>query len=289
MKPSDDQPLLPFEFSPPPPPAASPRPAEETAPLPAAPLPPAAGAAGSGAEAEGMGPAESARVDATELAEWKDALRRDFEAWLASLDALPEPEKTVDEELDDGPDLYAFYEQLAAASAESRKANRRTAEAMSQWGDTLARFEGGLQPLRETVAQLAAVQPKAGRMPRVHCLLLVELLDRMYRLADAFATPPAAKPLWWGAAIDRTWRERWTAQQQALDILVGHFEGLLTKEGVTRIDTQGQPFDPARMVADATEIDATLPPQTVIEEIAAGYLREGELLRAAHVKVSRPS
>jgi molecular chaperone GrpE (heat shock protein) len=41
------------------------------------------------------------------------------------------------------------------------------------------------------------------------------------------------------------------------------------------------------MMAVAVESDATRPPQTVLEELAAGYAREGELLRAAQVKVSR--
>ena len=224
---------------------------------------------------------------ADELTDWKDDLRRDFESWLAMIDEIPASD---DEPPDDGPDaapdLYSFYEQFAAASAESRKANRRTAEAMSQWGDTLARFEGGLQPLRETVAQLAAVQPKAGRMARAHCLVLVELLERMHRLDRAFASPPEAKRAWWGASADRRWRQSWEAQHQALDILVGHLEGLLTREGVTRIDTAEKPFDPTTMMAVATEPDATRPPQTVVEEIAAGYLRDGELLRAAQVKVT---
>jgi len=222
-----------------------------------------------------------------ELTEWKDELRRDFETWLASIDEIPESDDgQPGDEPDAAPDLYSFYEQFAAASAESRKANRRTAEAMSQWGDTLARFEGGLQPLRETVAQLAAVQPKAGRMARAHCLVLVELLERMHRLDRAFASPPVAPRFWWGASADRTWRQSWDAQHQALDILVGHLEGLLTREGVTRIDTAEQPFDPTTMMAVATEPDDSRPPQTVVEEVAAGYRRDGELLRAAQVKVT---
>ena len=78
----------------------------------------------------------------------------------------------------------------------------------------------------------------------------------------------------------------WEAQHQALDILVGHLEGLLTREGVTRIATAEQPFDPTTMMAVATEPDPTRPPQTVVEEVADGYLRDGELLRAAQVKVT---
>ena len=105
-------------------------------------------------------------------------------------------------------------------------------------------------------------------------------------MAGDAALPPVAKRSWWHVGVDRAWRQSWKAQHQALDILVGHLEGLLTREGVTRIDTAGQPFDPAVMMAVAAEPDATRPPQTVVEEIAAGYLRDGELLRAAQVKVT---
>jgi molecular chaperone GrpE len=61
----------------------------------------------------------------------------------------------------------------------------------------------------------------------------------------------------------------------------------LSKEGVVRIETTGQPFDPAVMMAVAAEADPAHPPQTVLEELAAGYCRHDELLRPAQVKVSR--
>ena len=221
---------------------------------------------------------------AAELADWKADLRADFETWLASIEELPAPDDAPSTDSDD-PDLYAFHAQLAAANADARKANRRSAEAISQWGDTLARFEGTLAPLRETVAVLAAAQPKDGRMARAHCLVLVELLDRMHRIARAFQSPPA-KTSWWHGNDD-AWRKAWETQSQGFSILVGHLEALLKKEGVSRIDTLGQPFDPAVMTAVAAEPDATRPPQSVLEELAAGYRRDGELLRPAQVKVSR--
>jgi molecular chaperone GrpE (heat shock protein) len=227
----------------------------------------------------------SDQSDESDLSDWKDALRRDFEEWLASLDAIPAPDDTLDDG-GDTPDLFSFYEQFAAANAEARKSNRRTAEAFSQWSETLGRFETSLAPLREISAQLAA-QPKDTGLARAHCLLLVELLDRMHRLARAYETPPAVRKSWWGGRGDEAWQKAWASQRQALDILVSHLEGLLKKEGVTRIETTGQPFDPTLMLAVSAEPDASRPAQTVLEELTAGYRRHGELLRAAQVKVSR--
>ena len=224
-------------------------------------------------------------VEGAELADWKDALRDDFEQWLASLDTIPELDE-AETEFVETPDLYSFYQQLAAGTAESRKANRRTAEAISQWGDTLVRFESSLTPLRETVNQLIATQPKEGQMSRPNCLVLVELLDRMRRIAKAFQAAPTEKKSWWGGRTDRLWRAAWESQRQGFAILVSHIEELLKKEGVVRLEALGQPFDPTAMTAIATAEDSARPAQTVLEEFAAGYRRHGELLRAAQVKVN---
>ena len=214
-----------------------------------------------------------------ETDDWKAVLRRQFEAWLQDLDEITE--------LDPGsarpetPDLYSFYAQWTTANAEARKANRRTADAFSQWGDTLGRFDGDLKLLREQLQRLDAAAP-TDAMSRNHCLVLAELLDRLHRLARAFAAPPPAS--WWSGA--NRWRQAWENQRQALDILLGHFESLLKKEGLTQIETMGQPFDPSSMTAVAAEPDNSRPDQTILEEIAPGYRLRGELLRAAQVRVS---
>ena len=226
-----------------------------------------------------------------QLADWKDALRGDFEKWLEELDDVAELEAAAEPEdagLEESktPDLYSFYEQLAAANSEFRKANRRTAEAISQWCDTLTRFDGSLSPLHEAMVKLTAAQPKADELSRSHCLVLVEWLDRLNRIRKAFESPPQ-KTSWWQGRSNSVWLKAWENQGQALAILASHIEELLKKEGVTRLDALGQPFDPTTMTAVAAEPDSAHPPQTVLEELALGYRRHGELLRAAQVKVSR--
>jgi hypothetical protein len=234
---------------------------------------------------------EDASARSGQLADWKDALRRDFEKWLGELAATTDLEEAAESEdagseASETPDLYSFYEQLAAANSEFRKANRRTAEAISQWCETLTRFDGNLSPLRETMAKLTAAQPKADELSRSHCLVLVEWLDRLNRIRKAFESPPQ-KTSWWQGRGNAAWLKAWETQGQALAILASHIEELLRAEGVTRLGALGQPFDPATMTAVAAEPDSAHPPQTVLEELAAGYRRHGELLRTAQVKVSR--
>jgi hypothetical protein len=132
---------------------------------------------------------------------WKAVLRRQFEAWLRDLDDITELDPGS--EAPETPDLYSFYTQWITANGEARKANRRTAEAFSQWGDTLGRFDGDLKLLREQLQRQAAAAPSQG-MSRSHCLVLAELLDRLQRLARAFAAPPPAS--WWGGT--KSWRNQ---------------------------------------------------------------------------------
>jgi molecular chaperone GrpE len=221
--------------------------------------------------------------DAELVAHWKSRLRYDFERWLSTVDEVPlldEPERETEEP----PDLYAFFEQLAVLNTESRRANRRTAESLSQWSEAFARFESQLDRVRELAAQSLAARGPAEGLSRRHCLALVEILDRLQRIAVAFARTPT-RP-WLGG--DGAWRRAWESQRQALAIATDHFETLLRKEGVARVEALGKPFDPHHMTAVAVEATRQHPPQTVIEETARGYLWNGELLRAAQVKLATP-
>jgi len=60
----------------------------------------------------------------------------------------------------------------------------------------------------------------------------------------------------------------------------------LRKEGLTAVDSVGEPFDPAVHEAVATEQAPELPPHTVVEELQRGYLLHDRLLRPALVKVT---
>jgi len=64
--------------------------------------------------------------------------------------------------------------------------------------------------------------------------------------------------------------------------------GLLSKEGVKRIPTVGEPFDPHRHEAVA-QVEATdgTPENTVVEEVQVGYTMHDKVIRPAIVKVAR--
>lgn len=222
---------------------------------------------------------EPTSVAASGLGEWKRELRADFERWLDTLDEIPDVNDAYEDEKE-VPDLYSFYEQLAAATTEARKSNRRTAEAFRQWSETMSGFDAELHLLREQIARPLLADDAA--LSRSWCLAFIELTDRLHRLAAAFAKPP--RRAWFGG--DGRWAAGWETQRQGYDILLSHVDALVARAGVTRIKARQQPFDPATMSAVLAEPDARWPHHTVIEEIAPGYLLRGELLRVAQVKVS---
>jgi len=64
--------------------------------------------------------------------------------------------------------------------------------------------------------------------------------------------------------------------------------GLLSKEGVTRISTVGEPFDPHRHEAVAqVETDDGSADNTVVEEVQVGYTMHDQVIRPAMVKVGK--
>ena len=64
--------------------------------------------------------------------------------------------------------------------------------------------------------------------------------------------------------------------------------GLLHEEGVSRIPTVGEPFDPHKheAVAQVECTDGT-PDDTIVEEVQVGYTMNGKVVRPAMVKVAR--
>jgi molecular chaperone GrpE len=74
---------------------------------------------------------------------------------------------------------------------------------------------------------------------------------------------------------------------EGLEMIGRLFRSVLEKAGVRRMETVGQPFDPAYHQAVAQVETSQGNANLVVEEIQKGYLIEGRVLRPAMVKVSR--
>lgn len=225
--------------------------------------------------------ADRSEADAPETPaepEWKQELRARFESWLTELDSPPDDAEASDET--GAPDLYTFHADLTALAAEFRKSNRRSAEAMKQWSGLMEGFQNELG----RVAKRLTETPVDDAPPATHWSDLIDLADRLERVAAAFETPPKAAWL----ARDQHWRQAWQRQREAFDILAGHLRGLLRRAGLSRIETLGLPLDVTAMTVVETETSRDLPAESVVREIRPGYRRNDRVLRLAEVTVAVP-
>lgn len=221
--------------------------------------------------------------EASALTDWKATLRDDFESWLDTLEEIP-AELSEEPEPDENPDLTTVFGDLSSLALESRKSNRRTAEAFTQWNTILTGFQDDLKRLRERERVLLENQPPPELVPTPIAAFLVDFHDRLTRLAHAQTQMPAAKLGFFGD--DTAWKTAWQNQRTALDITLSHLQAFLKEQGFQRIHALGQLLDPTRMAVIETRLAPDKTPHTVIEEIAPGWLLGARVLRPAQVVVS---
>jgi molecular chaperone GrpE len=74
---------------------------------------------------------------------------------------------------------------------------------------------------------------------------------------------------------------------QGVELTLKQFIGLLTKFGVTPVDSVGRPFDPATQQAVTQVESETVPAHSVVDEFQKGYMLHDRILRPAMVSVSK--
>lgn len=86
-------------------------------------------------------------------------------------------------------------------------------------------------------------------------------------------------------AVDK--RSETDAVVKGVHLIFRQLLGLLEKQGVKRIPTVGEPFDPHQHEAVA-EVEADgQAPHTIVEEVQVGYTMNGKVIRPAIVKVAK--
>jgi molecular chaperone GrpE len=131
--------------------------------------------------------------------------------------------------------------------------------------------------LQRTRADFENYQKRAQRdyaQERRYChgplaLDLLPILDNFDRAVVAAQQAGESGPLMQGVAM---------IQSQVLDVLRRH--------GITRIEAQGQPFDPNLHQAVMQQPSKEYPPNTVIQVLEQGFLIHDRVLRPARVVVS---
>ena len=165
-------------------------------------------------------------------------------------------------ETDEAPQVEADPEP---ESLQDQMARLRT-EADS-YRDHLQRLQAEFQNYRRRVTQEKLQATTRGKADLVRALLpILANMHRALQHADQDAD----------------------AVGQGVQMILQQFEGFMRDQGVEPIAAVGERFDPARHEALST-VPATddHPPDTIVSEIKAGYLFDGQLLSPAQVVVAR--
>lgn len=147
--------------------------------------------------------------------------------------------------------------------ARLQKAERQRDEFANLAKQARADFEN----YQKRAARDLATERRFAQMPLAGDLL--PALDNLERAMAAAKQAGDSGPLAQGVAM---------VQAQLLDVLRRH--------GVTKIEAQGQPFDPNLHQAVMQQPSAEHPSQTVLQVLEQGYLIHDRVLRPARVVVS---
>jgi hypothetical protein len=236
----------------------------------------------------------------------RDQILRRFEALLDSALASETPPSGIDAEIlssvmagaeddDRRCDSFALWAAMTALTQESKLQGR----AFQELNRTLAvQMEKVADELRAAHAERdRMLQREAERRCRKEALgALIDLRDRLGRGRESVRTceieiAAAGHAGWWRRVFRKPAVDPAAGALAALirgyELGIQRLDQTLQEFNAREIHCQGERFDPRRMNAIETEESATVPGDTVLEVYRSGYEWNGEVFRAAQVKVSR--
>jgi molecular chaperone GrpE len=170
-----------------------------------------------------------------------------------------------------GGDNAAGQNEAATAVMDDLEALRERTAAIEQERDE---FRGLLQRTRADFENYQKRTQRDAAQERRYwhaglALDLLPILDNFERAVAAAKQAGETGPLVQGVAM---------VQAQVLDVLNRH--------GITRIEAQGQPFDPNLHQAVMQQPSADQPPNTVVQVLEQGFMIHDRVLRPARVVVA---
>ena len=176
----------------------------------------------------------------------------------------PNPESQTGEFGTGGPDLA----ELIASRAELKRLEMALAEAR----ETAARRQADFENYRKRIERERGDSHR--RIVADVARKLLPVMDNLTRALDAERTMEAGES------------KEFRHFLNGVELIARQLNDVLESLGVQPIEAVGQPFDPHVHEAVVTEPSDEYEPDTVIEEIARGYLIGDHLLRPSMVKVA---
>ena len=233
-----------------------------------------------------------------------------FEKLMDFLQSAPTPPDYLGEEPETATD-FAPYQMVAEWIALRHEVKQQGKLWQAQQGtlqQALAEVRGEKAQLAESQKQSLVQAEKEQKTLLRELLGVLDALERadshwQQQLAsfDQFPTEPL--PQTWWQRWQRCFTRRRQKERDALslspwgrDILVSNQEGvalirrslldILRQRQVIPLPAEGCPFNPQTMYALGRQESASVPENTVLQEVVRGYLWRGQVLREAQVIVS---
>lgn len=219
------------------------------------------------------------KIDDVDFQNWQINITRDFANWINELE-----QPLALQNVEDPPDLYSFYEKLTALTNDMKKGSRKNADTLSHVDTCIDNFVQNISDIKERLINLENEKINSGSgEPKELLLSFVGIAERILRIQKATISQPV-KGLF---GTRKKFETAFEGIRKAIEILVVHMDNLLSKEGVVRIVTKGEMFDPAKMIAITVETKKGVPVGTVMDEIVPGYEFNNTILKFAEVKVAK--
>ena len=176
-----------------------------------------------------------------------------------------EEEEQLDSELrqsgETSPVDFAEGGPVTAELVATRAELKRVQEENAELKDRLARRQADFENYRKLVADVASK--------------LLGVLDNLKRALET------------EASVEATESDEFRHFLSGVDLIYKQLNGVLEALGVKPIVAVGEPFNPHIHEAVVTEETEEFEPDTIIQEIRAGYKLGDKLIRPALVKVSK--
>jgi molecular chaperone GrpE len=160
--------------------------------------------------------------------------------------------------------------EAAPVSAEELEKLRKTAGERDQYLDLAARTRAEFENYQKRMQREREQERKYSFGPLA--LELLPIFDNLDRALQAGKQVGETGPLVQGVAM---------VQSQFLE--------LLKRNGITRIDAEGKPFDPNLHQAVMQKTTNEVEPNTIVQVIEQGFMNQDRVLRPSKVVVSTQS
>lgn len=211
--------------------------------------------------------------------DWKMKALEDFRHWLADIPDTKPASGSVSLE---SCDLYTLLSEFSALRQEIRLQNREQIKSVGTIHDVMALFQDAEQLFKAKAQQLDLFYDNI----RISCEK--KMVAEFFDVRDALVRGKSAiENIVKKKSLIRPLPKGISGALEGYEMALRRMDKALDALHVQPIETVGRIFDPKSMKAISQKADPVFQTGIVIEEVSGGFMRDGEILKTAHVIVAQ--